>query len=356
MAEWRASGLTSEAFSADRGFARRAVFGSGRTVLRQDAEAMRVARPVVRMARVVRVGSSPVPVPASDVPILVEVGRGKAGSRCARGSIARRSGRCSTCSAAEVRDDSPRRRGVRRARAHRSPLGLRAVVGASQTSVSDGTRGAARALRLFRQATRRHQSPVLRRLRTLAVILQAPTTSPPFGCPRPRATRRASRSRSARWTICSTGIDVEVKAPPRRPPRACTDGASSFFGAGDRQRDRGWISMLARWASKRRRPGPTPTLHFASRVVELETQLAAVTKERDQPPSPHAVARRARALEAPYLRRKSRARRHRAASEIAEFADKLRQLDALAGELPDAPGLTRATTRRGRRSRPAAAT
>ena len=72
MAEWRASGLTSEAFSADRGFTagrlRQWAYRLGKT--RKHAR----SAPVVRMARVVRVGSSPVPVPASDVPILVEVG------------------------------------------------------------------------------------------------------------------------------------------------------------------------------------------------------------------------------------------------------------------------------------------
>ena len=64
--------LTSHAFSAGREFTagglRHWAYRLGKT--RKQAR----SAPAVRMARVVRAPSSPAPVPASDVPILVEVG------------------------------------------------------------------------------------------------------------------------------------------------------------------------------------------------------------------------------------------------------------------------------------------
>jgi hypothetical protein len=72
VAEWRASGLTSLAFSAGREFTagglRHWAYRLGKT--RKQAR----SAPAVRMARVVRVPSSPATVPAPDVPIIVEVG------------------------------------------------------------------------------------------------------------------------------------------------------------------------------------------------------------------------------------------------------------------------------------------
>jgi hypothetical protein len=72
VAEWRASGLTSHAFSAGREF----TAGGLRHWAHRLGKTRKQARnaPAVRMARVVRVSSSPAPVPASDVPIVVEVG------------------------------------------------------------------------------------------------------------------------------------------------------------------------------------------------------------------------------------------------------------------------------------------
>ena len=72
VAEWRASGLTSLAFSAGREFTagglRQWAYRLGKTRKKARSAA------AVRVARVVRVPSSPAPVPASDVPIIVEVG------------------------------------------------------------------------------------------------------------------------------------------------------------------------------------------------------------------------------------------------------------------------------------------
>jgi transposase len=75
---------------------------------------------------------------------------------------------------------------------------------------------------------------------------------------------------------------------------------------------------------------------LASRVVELEAQLAAVTKERDQLRASHARLRE----ELELLKRRifvAKAERVDTAQLEIEFAEKLRQLDALAGEPPDAP-------------------
>ena len=70
VAEWRASGLTSQAFSSGRDFTagglRHWAYRLGKT--RKQAR----SAPAFRMARVVRVPSPP-SVPASDVPIVVEV-------------------------------------------------------------------------------------------------------------------------------------------------------------------------------------------------------------------------------------------------------------------------------------------
>ena len=72
VAEWRASGLTSHAFSAGREFTagglRHWAYRLGKT--RKQAR----SAAAVRIARVVRVASSPPPAPPSDVPIIVEVG------------------------------------------------------------------------------------------------------------------------------------------------------------------------------------------------------------------------------------------------------------------------------------------
>jgi transposase len=72
VAEWRASGLTSHAFSVGREFTagglRHWAYRLGKT--RKQARSVSA----VRMARVVRVASSPAPEAASDVPIVVEVG------------------------------------------------------------------------------------------------------------------------------------------------------------------------------------------------------------------------------------------------------------------------------------------
>jgi transposase len=76
---------------------------------------------------------------------------------------------------------------------------------------------------------------------------------------------------------------------------------------------------------------------LASRVVELEAQLAAVTKERDQLRASHARLRE----ELELLKRRifvAKAERVDTAQLEIEFAEKLRQLDALAGEPPEAPG------------------
>jgi hypothetical protein len=72
VAEWRASGQTSLAFSAGREFTagglRHWAYRLGKT--RKQARSV----PAVRMARVVRVPSSPAAASASDVPIIVEFG------------------------------------------------------------------------------------------------------------------------------------------------------------------------------------------------------------------------------------------------------------------------------------------
>lgn len=71
VAEWRASGLTSHAFSAGREFTagglRHWAYRLGKT-RKQTGR-----KPAVRMARVLRV-PSPVAVPTADVPIVVELG------------------------------------------------------------------------------------------------------------------------------------------------------------------------------------------------------------------------------------------------------------------------------------------
>jgi transposase len=75
---------------------------------------------------------------------------------------------------------------------------------------------------------------------------------------------------------------------------------------------------------------------LASRVVELEAQVVALTKERDQLRASHARLRE----ELELLRRRifvAKAERVDTAQLEIEFAEKLRQLDALAGEPPDAP-------------------
>jgi transposase len=74
---------------------------------------------------------------------------------------------------------------------------------------------------------------------------------------------------------------------------------------------------------------------LASRVVELEAQLAAVTKERDLLHASHARLRE----ELELLKRRifvAKAERVDTAQLEIEFAEKLRQLDALAGEPQDA--------------------
>jgi transposase len=73
---------------------------------------------------------------------------------------------------------------------------------------------------------------------------------------------------------------------------------------------------------------------LASRVAELEAQLAAVTKERDALRASHARLRE----ELELLKRRifvAKAERIDTAQLEIEFADKLRQLDALAGTLKD---------------------
>jgi len=75
---------------------------------------------------------------------------------------------------------------------------------------------------------------------------------------------------------------------------------------------------------------------LASRVVELEAQVVALTKERDQLRASHARLRE----ELELLKRRifvAKAERVDTAQLEIEFAEKLRQLDALAGEPPDAP-------------------
>jgi transposase len=75
---------------------------------------------------------------------------------------------------------------------------------------------------------------------------------------------------------------------------------------------------------------------LASRVVELEAQVVALTNERDQLRASHARLRE----ELELLKRRifvAKAERVDTAQLEIEFAEKLRQLDALAGEPPDAP-------------------
>jgi transposase len=78
---------------------------------------------------------------------------------------------------------------------------------------------------------------------------------------------------------------------------------------------------------------------LARRVAELEAQLAAMTKERDQLRASHARLRE----ELELLKRRifvARAERVDTAQLEMEFAEKLRQLDALAGTLGDEPSDT----------------
>ena len=73
---------------------------------------------------------------------------------------------------------------------------------------------------------------------------------------------------------------------------------------------------------------------LASRVAELETALAAVTKERDQLRASHERLR----LELEMIKRRlfvAKAERFDTTQLEMEFAEKLRQLDALAGTLKD---------------------
>ena len=95
------------AFSAGREFTagglRQWAYRLGKTRKRaRSAAAVRVAR-VVRDA----IGCKPAPVPASDVPIIVEVGGMRVSLRAGfdRATL----GAVSTCSTPEARDDPPRR-------------------------------------------------------------------------------------------------------------------------------------------------------------------------------------------------------------------------------------------------------
>lgn len=73
---------------------------------------------------------------------------------------------------------------------------------------------------------------------------------------------------------------------------------------------------------------------LATRVAELEAQVAALTKERDQLRASHARLRE----ELELLKRRifvAKAERIDTAQLEMEFAEKLRQLDALAGTIED---------------------